>query len=276
MATPNEQAVREQIERQEGHKDDALALALLLIALLDESEPQVRIIIESHLRLLLAPDVQLSSFAVQNDIAAMRQEIAAVRTQAFARVRERLEAELGILVDNEWDWLVDLYQRTHGLEVNRPNAESFEQLFDQPWLGRNFDEWFTDLMVKDASRIADEVLIGVLQGRTRTRILQAVLGEEDLDGNNGETQRTRNVLRQIVETGLFAMIGLGKTAFSEANPLLPRDLYVAVLDNRTTAICRHYHGKVFEKGKGPHPPIHWNCRSTRIPLPADGDVPNVP
>ena len=46
MATPNEQVVREHIERQEGHKDDALALALLLIALLDESEPQVRIIIE--------------------------------------------------------------------------------------------------------------------------------------------------------------------------------------------------------------------------------------
>lgn len=276
MPTPNEQLVSEHIERQQGYVDDALALAALLIALLDESEPQVRIIIERHLRTLLAPEAQLHSPAIQGQISTMRQEILAVRTQSFSRIRERLEAELGVIVDGEWNWLVELYRRTHGMQVNRPAAEEFERLFDTPSLGRSFDEWFTDLMVKDASRIADEVLIGVLQGRTRVRILQAVLGEEDLDGNNGETQRTRNVLRQIVETGLFAMIGLGKTAFSEANPLLPRDLYVAVLDNRTTAICRHYHGKVFEKGKGPHPPIHWNCRSTRIPLPADGDVPNVP
>lgn len=276
MPTPNEQLVSEHIERQQGYVDDALALAALLIALLDESEPQVRIIIERHLRTLLDPEAQLHSPAIQGQISTMRQEILAVRTQSFSRIRERLEAELGVIVDGEWNWLVELYRRTHGMQVNRPAAEEFERLFDTPFLGRSFDEWLTDLMVKDASRISDEVIVGVLQGRTRLRILQAVLGEEDLDGNNGETQRTRNALRQIVDTGLFAMLGLAMFEFSDDNPDLPRDLYVAVLDNRTTAICRGYHGKVFARGKGPYPPLHWHCRSRRVPLPAGGEVPDVP
>lgn len=276
MPTPNEQLVSEHIERQQGYVDDALALAALLIALLDESEPQVRIIIERHLRTLLAPEAQLHSPAIQGQISTMRQEILAVRTQSFSRIRERLEAELGVIVDGEWNWLVELYRRTHGMQVNRPAAEEFERLFDTPFLGRSFDEWLTDLMVKDASRISDEVIVGVLQGRTRLRILQAVLGEEDLDGNNGETQRTRNALRQIVDTGLFAMLGLAMFEFSDDNPDLPRDLYVAVLDNQTTAICRGYHGKVFARGKGPYPPLHWHCRSRRVPLPVGGEVPDVP
>lgn len=275
MPTPNEQLVNERIEQQQGHTDDALALAALLIALLDESEPQLRLVIESNLRVLLDPNVRLNSRAVQARIDSMRNEILAVRTQAFFRVRERLESELGVIINDEWDWLVDLYRRTHGLQVNR-NTESFETLFNTPFLGRNFETWITDLATKDAGRIADEVIVGVLQGRSRQRILQAVLGEEDLDGNNGETQRTRNALTQIIDTGLFAMLGLAALDFADSNPLLPRDLYVAVLDSRTTQICRSLHGKVFTRGKGPYPPLHWHCRSIRVALPADGDVPDVP
>lgn len=275
MATPNEQLVQQRIERQQSHVDDVTALTLLLIALLDESEPQVQAIIRSHLQLLQAPNVRLNSVLVQQDIARMREEILAVRTQAFARVRETLESELGIIVNAEWDWLVDLYKRTHNLDVNR-NTQSFEQVYDTPWLGRNFDAWVNDLLLKDSARIADEVVIGVLQGQSRTRILQAVLGSEDLDGNNGETQRTRNALRQIIDTGLFALLGIAASDFADSNPLLPRDLYVAVLDNRTTQICRTLHGKVFLRGKGPYPPLHWHCRSIRVALPAEGDVPDVP
>jgi SPP1 gp7 family putative phage head morphogenesis protein len=43
-------------------------------------------------------------------------------------------------------------------------------------------------------------------------------------------------------------------------------IYTAVLDDRTTEFCRAHHGRIYEKGKGPVPPNHINCRSVAVPL----------
>lgn len=40
--------------------------------------------------------------------------------------------------------------------------------------------------------------------------------------------------------------------------------FVAILDNRTTKLCRGLDGKRFELGVGPIPPLHLNCRSNRV------------
>jgi uncharacterized protein with gpF-like domain len=40
--------------------------------------------------------------------------------------------------------------------------------------------------------------------------------------------------------------------------------WVAVLDNRTTDICRSRHGHIFTYANGPRPPAHYNCRSTIV------------
>jgi hypothetical protein len=42
--------------------------------------------------------------------------------------------------------------------------------------------------------------------------------------------------------------------------------YLATLDSRTSAICRSLDGKTFKYGDGPTPPVHFNCRSTTIPV----------
>lgn len=47
--------------------------------------------------------------------------------------------------------------------------------------------------------------------------------------------------------------------------------YIAVLDERTTDICRSLNEQVFEFGKGPVPPQHINCRSTIIPVESPTD-----
>jgi hypothetical protein len=41
--------------------------------------------------------------------------------------------------------------------------------------------------------------------------------------------------------------------------------WVSVLDSRTSVICRSLSNRVFQKGKGPLPPAHANCRSTIAP-----------
>jgi len=41
--------------------------------------------------------------------------------------------------------------------------------------------------------------------------------------------------------------------------------YVATLDLRTTIVCAGYDGQLFPVDNGPIPPLHYNCRSLRIP-----------
>ena len=44
--------------------------------------------------------------------------------------------------------------------------------------------------------------------------------------------------------------------------------FVATLDSRTTTTCRSLDGKTFKLGQGPTPPVHINCRSTTVAVPA--------
>ena len=48
--------------------------------------------------------------------------------------------------------------------------------------------------------------------------------------------------------------------------MVDRYKYVATLDSRTSAICGRLDGQIFEMGKGPQPPQHFNCRSTIVPI----------
>jgi SPP1 gp7 family putative phage head morphogenesis protein len=45
-----------------------------------------------------------------------------------------------------------------------------------------------------------------------------------------------------------------------------RYMWVSVLDNRTTSICRERNGRIYNFGAGPLPPAHINCRSHIVPV----------
>ncbi len=47
--------------------------------------------------------------------------------------------------------------------------------------------------------------------------------------------------------------------------------YVAILDKRTTKICKDLNGNIYAINEGPRPPQHWNCRSFTIPIFENGD-----
>lgn len=279
MPTPLEQIVNEQIQRQEDEKSRAAEIALAMIALLDQSEPQLRVVLERYIALLGQPGVNLSSPVVQAQIANMRAEILTLRATAMDTVDRQMSVELTQETEDEWEFLATLYATALGLTLVKPSITTFPAIRGAAFLGRDLETWLTDLAVADANRIADQVTIGLIRQASREEILRAVLGEQNFDGNNGATQVTRNDLSGIVVSATFAVLVQAKKAMLDVpsnNELLPRELYVAVLDSRTTAICRSFNGKVFPVGSGPYPPLHWNCRSTRVPLPAGGDVPELP
>jgi SPP1 gp7 family putative phage head morphogenesis protein len=52
--------------------------------------------------------------------------------------------------------------------------------------------------------------------------------------------------------------------------------FVAILDSNTTITCASLDGQIFPIGDGPHPALHWGCRSVRVPLVLQGVALNLP
>ena len=73
-------------------------------------------------------------------------------------------------------------------------------------------------------------------------------------------------LERFARTKHTEVMNRARLAVYEESPVVDAYKYSAILDNRTTAICRGLHGKVFKKGEQPVPPLHFNCRSTLVPI----------
>ena len=76
-----------------------------------------------------------------------------------------------------------------------------------------------------------------------------------------------NQIDTIVRTSINQVSNTAINSVFKANAdMIDRYKYVATLDSRTSAICGRLDGQIFEMGKGPQPPQHFNCRSTIVPI----------
>ena len=112
---------------------------------------------------------------------------------------------------------------------------------------------------------------------------------------NGDTMR--DTMGMIVGTrssnfkdGLFATFSnqnnaLIATAIQHASSILQAGIasvhfnqyvWVAILDGKTTVICRNRDGNIYVYGEGPLPPAHYFCRSKAVALYVDGETFDTP
>lgn len=243
----------------------------LVTEMLDDSEPRLRILIERFLNILTDERVDITSVRMQDRLKRLREEIAELRMDAMREVEEEAEERSRLLILAQFGWLgLTVRTITQGrLVPSEPGGSRLarEMVRDLPFEGRTLRTWLRDLAVLDAKRIADEVVVGIMQGRSARDILRSVFGSTRFDGRDGVTHRTRNDLSSIIYTSITHFSAQATDAMAGANPdIFPRDLFVAVLDGRTTPICRSLDGKTYARGKGPIPPLHFYCRSIRVPM----------
>ena len=114
-----------------------------------------------------------------------------------------------------------------------------------------------DEMVKrQHARMRDEIRRGFVEGDSVARITARVRQAFPMGVREAET---------ITRTALTHTAAAAKRSFMETNgDLFKAEVFVAVLDGRTSQVCRASSGKVYAVLKGPQPPMHPNCRSQRI------------
>lgn len=73
-------------------------------------------------------------------------------------------------------------------------------------------------------------------------------------------------IERFARTKITDVMNRGRLEFFNESGVVAAYQYSAVLDDRTTEICRGLHGKIFKSGSEPVPPMHFNCRSLLIPI----------
>lgn len=140
----------------------------------------------------------------------------------------------------------------------------YQAIFKEPLQGLSYAQNFkilSDNLKKETERaVRISVLNGESIAETRNRITQKI-NVANNQYNSFIRTATQNVVHKATEM-----------TYVENKEFIPKVQYVAILDSRTTDICRSLDGKVFNNGEGPRPPQHWNCRSFTIPIFTDEDI----
>lgn len=247
-------------------------LATDIINLLDETERDVRLTLQDRLVNIVGRDFGPTTTSRLNVLA---NAIGKIRTDAFSGATDMWDSNMQEVAKAEAEFIDSALKDVSPVVVDTvmPDDKLLASLVThQPMRGKVLSEWAENAEDADLARIMDAVKIGMAQGETSDDIVRRILGTQSLDGADGVTNITRNDLASITQTAVATFSNEARAAWYGANSdIISEEVYVATLDSRTTEQCAALDGKRFPVGQGPLPPVHWNCRSTRVAV-IDGEV----
>ncbi len=158
--------------------------------------------------------------------------------------------------------LLDLYKTSK----QTASSEIFKSNFAKPIVS---DE-FLKILEEETNQFIGDWEYNVTKN-ARLAIIQAIKDgksiAEVIDIVNKETkEKASTSLETFARTKFTEVMNKGRIAFFEESGVVSGYQYSAILDDRTTDICRGLHGKTFKAGDQPIPPMHFNCRSLLIPI----------
>lgn len=122
-------------------------------------------------------------------------------------------------------------------------------------------------------RISQTVLMSYANAETPQQLIARINGTKAAKYNDGLLallNRQGQAVNNTVIQHLAAQANI-----NVASQAWPRYVWLSVLDDATTKICRNRNGNVYVFGEGPLPPAHVGCRSSVMPF--DGtSAPQMP
>jgi len=113
--------------------------------------------------------------------------------------------------------------------------------------------------------IINEMRAGIVSGDDVATLAQRVRGTGVFAGKGFKTAlRQSEALARTAVNHVSTMTR--EATYKENDDIIKGVQYVATLDSKTTEVCMSLDGQVFDINEGPRPPMHFNCRSTTIPI----------
>lgn len=232
-------------------------------ALLRESEADLRARLEKGLSTGMSP----------GKLKATLKTLELARGDAFDKASGLWETELEWSAINE-PYFLDRTLKTLSpveLQSSLPNLTTLQGIATStPFEGAMMKQWADGLRRADYDRLQRTIQIGLTQGQTGQEIARRIFGTAAALGSDGVLQITRNNAQAISRTAVNSITNEARRLWVDENAdIIEWEIFLATLDARTTLICASNDNKKYPRGKGPRPPLHWNCRSLRMPIFSD-------
>lgn len=143
-----------------------------------------------------------------------------------------------------------------GFNFTQLNARDFDTLLNSNWSGSNYSQRIWENTEELAQRVKEELLVSLLTGRTERETAAIIQNEFDVGAYKA---------RRLIRTeSAFVAEEMEAKSYEECGAEKYR--FLAVLDLKTSEICRAKDNQVFELFKRKtgvnYPPLHPWCRST--------------
>ena len=126
--------------------------------------------------------------------------------------------------------------------------------------------FLNDFKNSSVDLVAAAIRQGFAQGKSTNEILDTIRGTKALKFKDGLLAKITRNHKAIVNTAIQHVATSSRQEAMKKKDFVRSYQWISVLDSRTTQICRGLSGQVFEFGKGPLPPKHFNCRSNTAPV----------
>ncbi len=201
-------------------------------------------------------------------IRRLNQMLATVRQTAIAGFVRAEKQAISRLIDVsrfEAQWNINTIERTVPLDISMvmPSNAVLRTLvttkaFGGPDNQHKLDTWFKGLSRSVRNNVNKQLRVGIAAGES-----VPALGKRVQKAFSTGTKQAQAIARTVTS----AVVHNAREEVFKANKkIVPKVQYQATLDDRTTVVCINLDGKIFETGKGPRPPVHFQCRSTIVPV----------
>jgi len=205
----------------------------------------------------------LSSTKARELRKAMKGEISESRAGAWAAIGALMAADLKTLAVDEAAFAMKALDDSLPMDIAMavPKKSELNTLTTQtPFQGKTISEHVSHMQAQDANVIADRTTLALEQDNTPTALVLSVMGTVALLRRDGVVRRARNWADAVIGTGVTSTAYQARSAFAAENALyIKQEYFRATLDAVTTPKCQATDGKIFDIGKGLHPPLHYDC-----------------
>lgn len=141
--------------------------------------------------------------------------------------------------------------------------------------GNPMEEWWAGQAVDLGRKFAAEMRIGMAAGETLSQLVQRVRGTSANGFSDGIMQTATRNAAALVRTAVQSVSNNTRMkVYKENEDVIGSLQHVSTLDDRTTDVCKARDGLRWKLNGEPighdmkfdQPPLHWNCRSTLIPV----------
>ena len=149
--------------------------------------------------------------------------------------------------------------------------------------GETVEKAFRGIASSSAQKFRLVVQDGLLTGVPTKQIVREIIGQHGgmkfasgqkvsaralaLAGGEKGTRLANNQIMTLVRTSVNQVANKASQETYKANDSVTKKYrYIATIDSRTTMLCASKDDKLFDYNDGPMPPLHFNCRSTTVPV----------